>query len=90
METNIEGTWTFYRFARLYHQHLKSTKLLERLNEELKRRTHVIRIFSNEAICLRWVRALAVEQHEEWLEGARYLDMEPLRVQRKEKPALSA
>ena len=85
VEANIEETWTFYQFPLEHHKHLKSTNLLERLNEELKRRTHVIRIFPTEASCLRLVRALAVEQHEEWLEGARYLDMEPLRDQRKEK-----
>ena len=66
-EANIEETFTFDRLPREHHKHLKSTNLLERLNEELKRRTHVIRIFPNEASCLRPVRALAVEQHEEWL-----------------------
>jgi len=90
VERSIEETFTFYRLPREHHKHLKSTNLLERLNEELKRRTHVIRIFPNEASCLRLVRALAVEQHEEWLEGARYLDMEPLREQRKVKLALAA
>ena len=90
VEANIEETFTFYRQPREHHKHLKSTNLLERLNEELKRRTHVIRIFPNEASCLRLVRALAVEQHEEWLEGARYLDMDPLREQRKMKLAMAA
>jgi transposase-like protein len=90
VEANIEETFTFYRLPREHHKHLKSTNLLERLNEELKRRTHVIRIFPNEASCLRLVRALAVEQHEEWLEGARYLDMDPLREQRKVKLARAA
>jgi len=90
VEANIEETFTFYRQPREHHKHLKSTNLLERLNEELKRRTHVIRIFPNEASCLRLVRALAVEQHEEWLEGARYLDMDPLREQRKVKLAMAA
>lgn len=89
-ETNIEETFAFYRLPREHHKHLKSTNLLERLNQELKRRTHVIRIFPNEASCLRLVRALAVEQHEEWLEGARYLDMQPLREQRKGKLAMAA
>jgi transposase-like protein len=90
VENNIEETFTFYRLPRQQHKHLKSTNMLERLNEELKRRTHVIRIFPNEASCLRLVRALAIEKHEEWLESARYLDMEPLREQRKVKLALAA
>ena len=42
--------------------------MLERLNEELRRRTRVVRIFPNAASCLRLVRALCVETHESWLE----------------------
>jgi hypothetical protein len=61
------------------HKHVKSTNLLERLNQELKRRTHVVRIFPNDASCLRLIRALASEQHEEWFHGPVYLDMQPLR-----------
>ena len=52
---------------------------LEIPNEEIKRRTYVVRIFPDEASCLRLVRALCVEKHEEWLEGNRYLDMNHLR-----------
>jgi putative transposase len=90
VESNIEETFTFYRLPRPHHKHLKSTNMLERLNEELKRRTHVIRIFPDERSCLRLVRALAIETHEEWLENARYLDMEPLREQRKVQMAMAA
>jgi putative transposase len=50
-----------YRLPRQHHKHLKSTNMLERLNEEIKRRTHVVRIFPNADACLRLVRALAVE-----------------------------
>ena len=90
VENNMEETFSFYRLPREHHKHLRSTNLLERLNQELKRRTQVIRIFPNEASCLRLVRALAVEQHEHWLEGARYLDMKPLSEQRKVKLAMAA
>ena len=83
VEEAIEETWTFYRQPREHHKHLKSTNLLERFNQELKRRTHVVRIFPNEASCLRLIRALACEQHEEWLDGPVYLDMQPLREQLK-------
>ncbi len=74
-EDNIEETLTYYRLPHAHHKHLKSTNMLERLNQELKRRTHVVRIFPNTASCLRLVRALAVETHENWLEGTRYLNM---------------
>jgi transposase-like protein len=54
------------------------------LNEEIKRRTHVVRIFPNTESCLRLVRALAVEMHENWLEATRYLNMNHLREHKKE------
>ena len=58
--------------------------MLERLNQELKRRTHVVRIFPNAESCLRLVRALAVETHENWLEATRYLNMDHLKEHKKE------
>jgi transposase-like protein len=84
VETNIEETFTFYRLPLQHHKHMKSTNMLERLNEEIKRRTRVIRIFPNEASCLRLVRALAVETHENWIEATRYLNMELLEEHKKE------
>jgi putative transposase len=83
VEENIEETLTYYRLPRQHHKHMKSTNMLERLNEEIKRRTHVVRIFPNGESCLRLVRALAVETHENWLEANRYLNMDELREQRK-------
>src|SRR5215469_7264899 len=68
VEETIEETLTFYRLPRQHHKHLKSTNMLERFNEEIKHRTHVVRIFPNAEACLRLVRALAVETHENWLE----------------------
>jgi len=56
VEGNIEETFTFYRLPKEHHKHLKSTNMLERLNQELKRRTHVIRIFPNPESCLRLIR----------------------------------
>ena len=84
VESNIEETLTFYRLPRQHHKHLKSTNMLERLNEELKRRTLVVRIFPNTESCLRLVRALAVEVHENWIEATWYLNMEFLREHKKE------
>ena len=45
VEDNIDETLTFYRLPRQHHKHLKSTNMLERLNEEIRRRTQVVRIF---------------------------------------------
>ncbi len=85
VEENIEQTLTFYRFPLAHHKHIKSTNMLERLNQEIKRRTHVVRIFPNEKSCLRLIRALAVETHEHWIEATRYLSMEALGEMKKER-----
>jgi putative transposase len=85
VEENIEETLTFYRFPLGHHKHIKSTNMLERLNQEIKRRTHVVRIFPNEKSCLRLIQALALETHEHWIEAIRYLNMEALRELKKER-----
>lgn len=90
VESNIVETLSFYRLPRAHHKHLKSTNMLERLNEEIKRRTHVVRIFPNTESCLRLIRALCVETHETWLEDARYLNMTLLAEQKKELLRLAA
>lgn len=90
VEENIEETLTYYRLPLSHHKHMKSTNMLERLNQEIKRRTHVVRIFPSPASCLRLIRALAVETHEEWLEGPRYLNMEDLREHKKQQMRAAA
>ena len=90
VETNIGETLTFYRLPRAHHKHMKSTNMLERLNEEIKRRTRVVRIFPNADACLRLIRALCVETHEAWLEDSRYLNMMLLAEQKKEALRLAA
>lgn len=84
VESNIEETFTFFALPVEHHKHLKSTNMLERINEELKRRTRVVRIFPNAESCLRLVRALTVEMHENWIEATRYLNMALLREHKKE------
>ena len=54
----IGETLNFYRLPRQHHKHLKNTNILQRLNEEIKRRTRVVRTFPSATSCLRLVRAL--------------------------------
>lgn len=84
VEENIAETWTYYRLPVAHHKHLKSTNMLERFHQEIKRRTLVVRIFPNAASCLRLVRALAAETHENWIEATRYLNMDILKEHKKE------
>lgn len=85
VEDAIEETLSFYQFPLGHHKHIKSTNMLERLNEEIRRRTRVVRIFPNEESCLRLIRALAVETHENWIEAHRYLDMNQLKEHKKQE-----
>jgi transposase-like protein len=66
-------------FPESHRRRIRTTNGRERFNQELRRRTRVVRIFPNREACLRLVSALAVEQSEEWVTGRRYLDMEELR-----------
>ena len=58
-----------------YRKRLRTTNMQERLNEEIRRRERVIRIFPNDASALRLIGALLAEQNEGWAER-RYLDMD--------------
>jgi len=71
VEENLEDTLSFCALPLARHKHLKSANMLERLNEGIKGRTPVVRIFPEAASCLRLVRALAVEIHEDWIEATR-------------------
>lgn len=86
VEENIIETLTFYRLPLRQRKHLKSTNMLEKMNEEIKRRTRVVCIFPNAERCLGLIRALAVETHEGWLEEHRYLNMQLLAEHKREQP----
>jgi transposase-like protein len=58
-----------------YRQRLRTTNGVERLNEEIRRRERVIRIFPNRESAIRLVGALLLEQDEAWTTGHRYFDM---------------
>jgi putative transposase len=58
-----------------YRQRLRTTNAVERLNEEVRRRERVIRIFPNRESVLRLLGALLMEQDEAWTTGKHYFDM---------------
>jgi putative transposase len=83
IEEHIEECLSCLVFPESHRRRIRTTNGLERLNQEIKRRTRVVRIFPNRQSCLRLVTALAVEMSEEWVTGRRYLDMEELREHRR-------
>lgn len=54
---------------------LRTTNGIERLNEEIRRRERVIRIFPNEESLYRLLGALLMETHDAWQFGKIYLDL---------------
>lgn len=77
LEEDIESCLACYAVPAAHRMRVRTTNGMERFNQELKRRTRVVRIFPNRAALLRLVTALAMEQSEEWVSGRRYLTMEP-------------
>ena len=72
LEENLEETLGIYELPAEHRKRMKSTNMLERLNQELKRRSKVVRIFPNERSCLRLMTALCQEYSEDWM-NRRYL-----------------
>lgn len=68
-----------YALPEHHRKRMRSTNMLERYNEEIKRRTWVVRIFPNEQSCIRLVSALAMEENEKWMER-KYLNMEMVEI----------
>lgn len=58
-----------------YRKRLRTTNMQERLNEEVRRRERVIRIFPNDESAWRLIGALLAEQNEQW-QARRYLNMD--------------
>ncbi len=85
IEEHIEECLSCLAFPESHRRRIRTTNGQERLNQEIKRRTRVVRIFPNRESCLRLVTALCVEQSEEWVTGRRYLDMRDLEEQRHEE-----
>jgi putative transposase len=85
LEEHVEECLACLAFPESHRRRIRTTNGLERFNQEIKRRTRVVRIFPNREACLRLVTALAVEQSEEWITGRRYLDMRELEEHRREE-----
>ena len=75
LEEGLEDALAVLSLPEKYRVRLRTTNGMERLNEEIRRRERVIRIFPNEASALRLIGALLAEQHEVWSTGKRYFDM---------------
>ena len=78
MEENLEEGLTVFHFEASYRRRLRTSNMAERVNQEIRRRTRVVRIFPNVASCERLVGAILMEISEEWIGGKTYLNLNQL------------
>ena len=64
---------TVFALPSAHQRLLRTTNMLERVNQEIRRRTRVVGIFHNEAACLRLVSAVLMEISDDWEAGRVYL-----------------
>jgi putative transposase len=77
LEANLSEGLAIFAVPRSHRRRLRTSNMLERLNEELKRRTRVAGLFPNDASLLRLVSAVLMEVDEDWGTNRKYLTMGP-------------
>ena len=75
LEDGFEDVMAVMNLPEKYRKRLRTTNSIERLNEEVRRRDRVIRIYPNEASVIRLLGSVLIEQDEKW-SSRKYLDME--------------
>jgi len=76
LDDSFDEITAVYALPESYRKRLRTTNSIERLNEELRRRERVIRIFPNDTSLIRLIGAVLMEHHEKWINGRRYFNME--------------
>ena len=82
LESGFEDAIAVLALPARYRRRLRTTNGVERVNEELRRRERVIRIFPNRESGMRILSALLMEMDESWSTGKVYLDMAEYRQYR--------
>jgi transposase-like protein len=76
MQENIPEGLTIFNFSASHRKKLRTSNIAERVNQEIRRRSRVVRIFPNAASCERLAGAIVMEISESWLSGHVYLNIE--------------
>ena len=76
LEDNIEDTLAIFNLPPEHRRRLRTTNGVERMHEEVKRRTIPVRIFPNRDSALRLIGSIWQDIHEKWITGKRYLNMD--------------
>ena len=75
MEKNLLEGLTVFDFPAAHWRKIRTVNGLERVSQEIKRRTRVVGTFPHEASCLRLVSAILMEIDEKWQVGRTYLNL---------------
>ncbi|PJF05986.1 IS256 family transposase, partial [Limosilactobacillus fermentum] len=75
LENSFDELMVIYQLPEELRKRLRTNNTIERVNQEIRRRDRVIRIFPNDLSVLRLMGALLIEQNEKWAAGPRYLNM---------------
>jgi len=86
LESGFDDATAILSLPEKYRKRLRTTNSVERLNEEVRRRERVIRIFPNRESVIRLIGALLMEQDEKWAAGKKYLDMTEYLEWRENRP----
>jgi putative transposase len=77
LETNVPESLTVLSLPPEHRPRLRTSNAAERLNQEIKRRTRVARVFPNPDSLLRLVTAVLSEISDDWESSKNYLNMNP-------------
>lgn len=75
MQENISEGLVIFNFSSDHRRRLRTSNIAERVNEEIRRRTRVARIFPNAESCERLIAAIVMEISEDWSAGKIYLNV---------------
>lgn len=78
IDENVPEALAVFQLPAPHRRLLRTSNMLERLNQEIKRRTRVATLFPNEESLLRLVSAVLQEITENWETGKIYLNMETI------------
>jgi transposase-like protein len=89
-DRGLEDAIAVLSYPARYQKRLRTSNLAERVNEEIRRRQRVIRIFPNEAAAERLIGAWLADLHDQWQASVKYFDMQEFWDWKNEKEELNS
>ncbi len=77
MGVNLLKDFSFFAFPVTNWKRIRTFNCLEKVSQEIKRRTRVARVFLYESSCMRLISAILMGTDLEWEFGRLYLQMDP-------------